>query len=63
MNWGHRVPFEEEPGEGATERQLRQMVAQLRREKNRLEEHVSFLEAEVAHLTQQVESRKGWRLW
>lgn len=62
MNWGHRVPFEE-PEEGATERQLRQMVADLRREKNRLEDHVAFLEAEVAHLTTQVEARRGWRWW
>lgn len=57
MNLHHKVPFEQEPE--TTERQLRQLVADLRRENNALKDRCAILEAENHHLRGQVE-RKGW---
>ena len=55
----HKIPFEDIPA-GTTERQLRQMVADLRRENNQLKDDKAVLEAENHHLRGQLE-RKGWR--
>ena len=59
MNWGHRVPFEEEPGlEGWTQHQLQAEVNDLRRKVNRLEDENANLKSENARLT-----RKPQRRW
>ena len=54
----HKVPFEDIPA-GSTERQLRQLVADLRRENHQLKDRNAVLEAENHHLHGQLE-RKGW---
>lgn len=59
MNLHHRVPFED-PEPGTTERQLRQLVADVRRENNQLKDRNAILEAENHHLRGQLE-RKRWR--
>lgn len=55
----HKIPFEEIPA-GTTERQLRQDLADTRRDRNRLEDRVAELEAEVRHLRQQQEKNRRW---
>lgn len=59
MNWGHRVPFEEELGlEGWTQHQLQAEVNDLRRKVTRLEDENADLKAEIARL-----QRKPQRRW
>lgn len=60
MNWGHRVPFDGEPGGTETEYRLRIRVNDLTAENNRLQERIAQLEGELHHYKTQA-IRKRWR--